>query len=92
VEILDKNETKVNNNKVPSKKGKVRIQPADKARVLTILKSALTGSDIAELKQIAESRPLTHQKIERAKSILRARLTKAQKEELKALYRKYYCS
>ena len=90
VEILDKNSIKDNNNKGSSKKEKISIEPTDKARVLSILKSALTNSDIAELKQIAESRPLTHQKMARAKSILKARLTKAQKEELKVLYRKYY--
>ncbi|MGE5328467.1 MAG: hypothetical protein ACM3KR_03040 [Deltaproteobacteria bacterium] len=77
-------------NNVKRSKGKIKIDPADKARVISILKSSLTSSDIQELKKIAANRPLTSEKIARAKAILKARLSSEQKNELKAIYRKYY--
>jgi len=85
---IDKSEKMVNNVKGSTKK--IKVEPTDKARVIAILKASLTSSDIQELEQIAFSKPLTSEKIARAKEILRARLTREQKEELKAIYRKYY--
>jgi len=77
-------------NNVKRSARKIKVDPADKTRVIAILKSSLTSSDIQELKKIVASRPLTSEKIARAKAILKARLSKQQKNELKAIYRKYY--
>lgn len=88
MENIDKSKNMDNN--VKKQKGKICIDPADKVRIIEILKSSLSGSDIQELKQIASSKPLTSDKIARVKSILKMRLSREQKNELKEKYRKYY--
>ncbi|HHV96823.1 MAG TPA: hypothetical protein GXX37_10200 [Clostridiaceae bacterium] len=71
------------------KKVEKNVSPSDKNKVLGIVFSRLSSSDIKQLLEIAVSKSTVDEKISKAKQVLRDKITEEDKETLKFLYNKY---